>query len=124
MMNWYNSKNIFVIFFFLFWNFAYGPLKTTSLGELYPRVKMSLFLRQKYEVYISLTFIISIKQKADRSYAKVLTHDTIGLSGGLSDLRTSSTTDRFTNNETAQPWGALYPRLLLISTWRYLKNKQ
>ena len=39
-------------------------------------------------------------------------------------LRSSSTTDRFTNNETAQSWGVLYALLLLISTWRYLKNKQ
>ena len=32
--------------------------------------------------------------------------------------------DQFTNNETAQLCGARYPRLLLISIWRYLKNKR
>ena len=42
------------------------------------------------------------------------------------DLCTSSTTDRFANNETSQTYWALYPvsLLLLISTWRYLKNKR
>ena len=28
------------------------------------------------------------------------------------------------DNETAQPCEARYPRLLLISSWRYLRNKQ
>ena len=32
--------------------------------------------------------------------------------------------DRFTNNEKTQQWGARFPRLLLISTWRSLKRKQ